>query len=902
MFPVAALSALLGRDGERARLAGLVGSRRLVTVVGPGGIGKTRLAADVCARDPGAFAGRVHSCELASVAARDDIGAEVAGQLGFPSLESLALGLGDEAALLLLDNCEHVLAATARLCGSLLEAVPALHVLATSREPLGLDGEELLVLGPLALPATEDRAGLEASPAVQLFAERARSGGAHTPGSTEELAVVAELCRRLDGVPLAIELAAARARSLTPAELLAHLDRRFDLLQRATPVGRARHRSLRAAIDTSYELLDAREQAFFRALGVFAGPFGVDLAHAVAAPPGCDRLGAIDLLSRLVDRSLVVAEPQRGATRYRLLDSLRHYAVERAAAVGEWEGTLARFVDAMGAEADRLVAQGRIRWSPDVLEAIYGQLGNFVAAIDQCLETDSDATRSFRLLLPLWGAIHQGRAAEVAEAAERVLARFPKGDEWLRAEALAVAANASLPAGRFERAEELAAQALQVPSVLELAPVIALRALGMAAHLRGDVATAADAFQRGAELAKKAGVAPFKRELVVCAAATTGSGDGLEKSLLALDRTSAEAAAADDAIGVVWAGVAKCQVLVRAGRLAEARRSLELADRARHGFAYPYGAMVTARLFAALEGLERGWRASRPAWSAAVDRIAAAGDLTELAVTLRAAAVLARREGDGKAAETLLAAVPAGIHASVIGDLFPDDPHEGRPREGRVAPAPGALRRVRELLTSRDEETPNAFRSDEASPRGQRGELRRAGDGWSVSFAGRSVQLRHLKGLADLAALLARPDEELHCLQLIGGSEVEGDAGPLLDERARRAYQARVRELQGEIDEARAANDPGRAERAEAELDAFVQQLSEAFGLGGRSRRGGSASERARSAVAWRIRAALKRIREVHPDLARHLENAVRTGTWCSYRPETAVEWQVQTSAHGRSS
>src|SRR5690606_28115708 len=187
----------------------------------------------------------------------------------------------------------------------------------------------------LALPASADPADVEAAPATRLFEDRARAAGARREASAAERAAVVELCRRLDGVPLAIELAAARARSLTAVELLAHLDRRFDLLQRAEPVGQSRHRSLRAAIDASYELLDPAEQAFFRALGAFAGPFDADLAHAVAAPPGGDRLATVDLLARLVDRSLVTAEPQRGITRYALLDSLRHYAAEQAEAAGE---------------------------------------------------------------------------------------------------------------------------------------------------------------------------------------------------------------------------------------------------------------------------------------------------------------------------------------------------------------------------------------------------------------------------------------------------------------------------------------------------------------------------------------------------------------------------------------
>jgi hypothetical protein len=263
--------------------------------------------------------------------------------------------------------------------------------------------------------------------------------------------------------------------------------------------------------------------------------------------------------------------------------------------------------------------------------------------------------------------------------------------------------------------------------------------------------------------------------------------------------------------------------------------------------------------------------------------------------------VLARRSGDAESAEALLGAVPAGPHASVNGDLFGDLAGE--------APAPGsggnaALRRARERLAEVTAQTTARGGARRTAEPAARGALLRSGGIWTLRFAGREAQLPHLKGLDDLAALLLRPCEEIHCLQLAGGSGLEGDAGPVADARARRDYQERVGELQEEIDGARAANDPGRAERAEAELDALVQQLSEAFGLGGRSRRSGSAAERARSAVAWRIRAALKRVGAAHPELGRHLENAVRTGTWCSYRPEADGSWDVRPGAelHGRSS
>jgi tetratricopeptide (TPR) repeat protein len=180
-----------------------------------------------------------------------------------------------------------------------------------------------------------------------------------------------------------------------------------------------------------------------------------------------------------------------------------------------------------------------------------------------------------------------------------------------------------------------------------------------------------------------------------------------------------------------------------------------------------------------------------------------------------------------------------------------------------------------------------------ASPQDRSAAMIHEGATWAVSYAGTTVRLRDSKGLRDLAVLLARPDQEIHCLELVGGVHVAGDAGPALDQKARLAYEQRIRDLHLEIDDARRTNDPFRAERAETELDALVEQLSAAFGLGGRARATGATAERARSTVTARIRATIRQAGTVHPELGRHLQNAVRTGTWCGYRPEAAVSWDI---------
>ncbi|MDX2165791.1 MAG: hypothetical protein SF182_01960 [Deltaproteobacteria bacterium] len=880
------MSTFVGREDERARLRELVGRHRMVTIVGPGGMGKTRLADQVSPELGSELGGGVRRSELALVAPGHAVDIEVAGGLGFSSLEALIVHLAEAPALLVLDNCEHVLADTARLAERLLAEIPSLRLLATSREPLGIDGEEVLVLGPLALPTSDSPDDIAQASATRLFDDRARGAGARRDADAAELAARAELCRRLDGVPLAIELAAARARALTAVELLALLDRRFDLLRRDAPVGRARHRSLRAAIDTSYALLDPPEQAFFRALGAFRSPFTAALAHAVAAAHEGDLLHTVDALSRLVDRSLLTAEASGGVTRYRLLESLREYAGEQARAAGEWEALLDRFVDAMVLEADRIVIGGMRRWSADELAHILTQFETLVAAIDHTVASDADGARAFRLMLPLWGATHQGRAAEVAAVADRVLARWPAGDEPWRDVAASVAASAWLAAGRVAMAQQMAEALLAQADALPLAHVLALRALGIAANHAGDAAAAVDCFRRGAAIAAHSGLDAFGRELLAFADSTPLAAADLDAAVARLVAVAEQGAAAQDPMAMVWARDLAALHLIRAGRLREARAMLAVVHGIVREVVYPFGTMVALRLQATLEGLEHGWIASRPHWLAAIDRCAASGDLTELMLTLRDGAEIARRAGDDAAQAALLAALPPGVHPVIRGGVFDEsvDPP-------LAASDGGSLARVRALLNAPAAAAPGAAAVE--------GDARfvRHGEIWMLAFGGKTTQVKHLKGLDDLAALLRRPEHEVHCLELIGGADVGGDRGPALDERARRDYQARVRELQTEIDRARDANDLGHAERAEAELDALVQQLSDAFGLGGRARQSGSAAERARSAVSWRIRAAIKRIREHHPELARHLENAVRTGAWCSYRPETPVRWRVEETA-----
>ncbi|MGR6319841.1 BTAD domain-containing putative transcriptional regulator [Micromonospora soli] len=332
------LSSFVGREEELRRLGGLLGEARLVTLQGPGGVGKTRLALEAAAR----HGGEVCLVELAALPAGADVAPAVLAALdlrdaalrvpgGGPRdvTDRLVAALGDRRLLLLLDNCEHVVADAARLTARLLRAAPMVRVLATSREPLGLTGEMLCPV--VGLPVPSECAAPELAreyAAVRLFADRATDVA---PGFTVDagtVAAVLRICRNLDGLPLAIELAAARLRALPVAEVAARLDDRFRLLNRGSRVAEPRHQTLRAVVRWSWDLLDEPERRLARRLSVFAGSADLAAIERICGPLGAD---ALDVLTGLVEKSLVDAADGR----FRMLETVRAFAAEQLAEAGE---------------------------------------------------------------------------------------------------------------------------------------------------------------------------------------------------------------------------------------------------------------------------------------------------------------------------------------------------------------------------------------------------------------------------------------------------------------------------------------------------------------------------------------------------------------------------------------
>jgi predicted ATPase/DNA-binding SARP family transcriptional activator len=340
----AAISSFVGRAPERSEIAALVTRHRLVTLVGAGGCGKTRLAIEVGSRRLGQYADGVWVAELAPLTRPEHVAPTVGAVWGLQDVGTGRMAtrvveyLTDRDLLLIADNCEHVLPATADLVNQALRAAPLVRVLATSREPLGVDGEVIWRVPSLGLPPEgadllPDEA--IAADAVGLFVERAaqaRPGFALTGGNT---AAVVEICRRLDGIPLAIELAAARARALTPSEIADRLDQRFTLLTGGPRAALPRHRTLRALTDWSWDLLSPPERRLCRSLSVFAGGFTLAAAAALPDPGPLHDEDVLALVTALVEKSLLVAEPRGETTRFGMLETIRQYALERLTAAGE---------------------------------------------------------------------------------------------------------------------------------------------------------------------------------------------------------------------------------------------------------------------------------------------------------------------------------------------------------------------------------------------------------------------------------------------------------------------------------------------------------------------------------------------------------------------------------------
>ena len=508
-------SRFIGRHRELARVGELLATARLLTLSGVGGCGKTRLGLELARLGASGHPGGVHFVDLGPLGPDASVGRQVAAVLGMrerrgSSLPAqLAARFRQRRALLVLDNCEHLVQGCAELLDQLLAIAPGLRVLVTSREPLGIPGEVVFTVPGLDVPAADDQgAHVEAADAVRLLVDRAtaaRPGFLLGPG---DAAVAAALCRRLDGLPLAIELAAARLRSLSLQEVAERVTERIDALGGSRSVD-ARHRTMRACLEWSHETLDDHEKIAFRRLSVFAGEFSPEAAEAVIggwAPlaPGTDVLG---VCARLADKSMLAVQSDHGPTGYRVLDVVRQFAAERLTAAGEASVARARhagwyhdFVpDArVWAGPDQAVWMNRLRRE---IDNVHGALAWFVG-------DGGEAERALEMAGPMWSFWYMaGRVGEGRMWLSRVLAATAPQPTAARTLAVRGAAALARIMGEFAEALRLGEESLRLCRAVEDERGIAaaLNNLCITSMMSGDLETARRHGEEGRAIIERLG-------------------------------------------------------------------------------------------------------------------------------------------------------------------------------------------------------------------------------------------------------------------------------------------------------------------------------------------------------------------------------------------------------------
>jgi non-specific serine/threonine protein kinase len=552
----APLTTLIGRDEDQRGVVDLVRERRIVTLLGVGGVGKTRLALAAARAAVADFAHGVWLVELAALADGSLVPATIAAAAGItlvrdqPPLSALVAALGSRQLLVILDNCEHLVGACAEVAEGVARACPRVHILATSREPLAVDGEVVWIVTPLDTPALDGRhqplRPLADTASVRLFVERARAVRPDFAITSQNAAAVARICGRLDGLPLAVELAAARTRVLAPEQLAERIDERFQLLIGGPRSSPARQQTLEAAVMWSYELLNDRDRQLFERLSVFAGGFSLNGAESVCGPD--DRAPVLDGLARLVNASLLLAREVDGEQRFALLETLREFGRRRLRERGddsEMRRRMARWVLARAEQAEfALRGPDQARW----LRWAEQEHDNIRSALEWAIET-GDTDMVLRLTSSLWwswllhdrwieteewleSALSMARGAKPTVALARTLhaagttatfrGKYARGENYLD-ESVAIARELgdreSVLAGfsafallrQFQGDIDAAQQ--HVHSMLQLAeqldrPWYAARAaefIASRALQRGDLSEAANQLTRAVRLARDAG-------------------------------------------------------------------------------------------------------------------------------------------------------------------------------------------------------------------------------------------------------------------------------------------------------------------------------------------------------------------------------------------------------------
>jgi predicted ATPase/DNA-binding SARP family transcriptional activator len=516
------LAPLVGRESELQEILAALARSRLLTLTGPGGTGKTRLALAAAGSARQSFPAGVCWVELAALDDGSVVATEVAARLGAPenpgrdAAAAVAEHVGTNQVLLVLDNCEHLTSATADLAERLLAACPALTILATSREVLSVDGERSWPVPPLSLPEASIRrpaaTAIAAFDAVRFFEQRAQLTLPSFRLSDDNAASVLQVCRRLDGLPLAIELAAARMRILSAQQLAERLDDIFGVLVGGTRSAPRRHQALRATLDWSHDLLEVDERAVFRRLSVFAGGFTLASAERVAAGGDIGPRQILDLLTRLADKSLLHVDHSGRTARYHLLSTVREYARERLVEAGEEDQVrrahLARMADLVGEITPRIDRGGNgPQGLEQELDALDAETGNLRAAIELARQCH-DAIAALRIAGPLGKfAYLRGHYQEVRQWMDAAVVLGADAPPDLRAVALLGSGRLALLQCDYQPAVRRLEAALRLYRELDDAAGIAatLQVLGSVAREQGRYARAMELHAESLAVAEAAG-------------------------------------------------------------------------------------------------------------------------------------------------------------------------------------------------------------------------------------------------------------------------------------------------------------------------------------------------------------------------------------------------------------
>ncbi|MDP9023361.1 MAG: winged helix-turn-helix domain-containing protein [Actinomycetota bacterium] len=509
--PTVPVPELIGRDEDVAAVASLIREKLLVTLTGPGGVGKTRLAEQVAARVADGFDDGVVECALATVRDADSVGGALITALGIQptgdrsATETLVAALGERRLLLLLDNCEHVLDVLSPLVDTILGRCPNVAILATSRERLHLPVEHVWPVAPLAVPERgSDHEEISETPAGALFRERAEAVEPAFSLTRDNAPAVAEICRRLDGMPLAIELAAARVRALAPEDLVARIDQRFALLGGGPVGGTGRHRTLEAVVAWSYDLLADPEADLFDRLSVFAGSFTLAAAEQVCAGGDLAEAEVAGLLGELVDKSMVMVERDGDSVRYHLLDTLRDFGAKRLADAGATETYRRAHADYHVALTEDLAPRVRGQDEGTAVAQIDGAIADLRSAHAWMVAT-GDVDGALRLPAALSDYVLYRLRDETITWTHRALEMTDAPEHPACAAALATAARGATNRGETARAVREAEAALARAEPDSLTAVQALDALGTAALYEGrfdDILAQADRLE---EIAQRLG-------------------------------------------------------------------------------------------------------------------------------------------------------------------------------------------------------------------------------------------------------------------------------------------------------------------------------------------------------------------------------------------------------------